>query len=57
MNAAIDRPTVEHYRYSVERSATGGKFVANVTEFRPFPGWLAGWLALNWMRLAGWGFS
>ena len=40
MNGIIERPAVEHYRYSVEWSATDGEFVATVAEF-PSLSWLA----------------
>lgn len=38
---SITRRTVEHYRYSVEWSATDREFVATVSEF-PSLSWLAG---------------
>lgn len=40
MNETLERPTVEHYRYSVEWSATDREFVATITEF-PSLSWLA----------------
>ncbi|GLI26443.1 hypothetical protein ARHIZOSPH14_06850 [Agromyces rhizosphaerae] len=41
MNETMDRPSVEHYRYSVEWSASDGEFVATIAEF-PSLSWLAG---------------
>jgi predicted HicB family RNase H-like nuclease len=40
MNSTIERPAVEHYRYSVEWSAADGEFVATIAEF-PSLSWLA----------------
>ena len=40
MNGTIERPAVEHYRYSVEWSATDSEFVATIAEF-PSLSWLA----------------
>ncbi|SFN82489.1 type II toxin-antitoxin system HicB family antitoxin [Mycetocola miduiensis] len=40
MSDTIERPAVEHYRYSVEWSAEDGEFVATVAEF-PSLSWLA----------------
>jgi len=37
---AVERPNVEHYRYSVEWSAADREFVATVSEF-PSLSWLA----------------
>ena len=41
MSETIDRPAVEHYRYSIEWSPADREFVATVTEF-PSLSWLAG---------------
>jgi predicted HicB family RNase H-like nuclease len=40
MNSTIERPAVEHYRYSVEWSASDSEFVATIAEF-PSLSWLA----------------
>jgi len=41
MSKTIERPAVEHYRYSVEWSPSDGEFVATIAEF-PSLSWLAG---------------
>jgi predicted HicB family RNase H-like nuclease len=40
MSTTVERPTVEHYRYSVEWSAADSEFVATIAEF-PSLSWLA----------------
>lgn len=40
MSTTVERPAVEHYRYSVEWSAADGEFVATIAEF-PSLSWLA----------------
>lgn len=40
MNTTLERPAVEHYRYSVEWSPDDQEFVATVAEF-PSLSWLA----------------
>jgi predicted HicB family RNase H-like nuclease len=40
MNDTMERPAIEHYRYSVEWSPSDGEFVATIAEF-PSLSWLA----------------
>jgi predicted HicB family RNase H-like nuclease len=40
MSTTVERPAVEHYRYSVEWSAADSEFVATIAEF-PSLSWLA----------------